>query len=335
MKKISCITTVVALLSLLTSCEIHEFPVIPTHTTFTLHLDFNTELPLHKEVQYASTRATNDAEAYDVRHIVSIHRLHPDGHYERTPDTLIVTTLTNLDNLNWTLEFMLPEGDYNFFVWSDYVSKGSSTDYYYNTNDFAEIILRDKQNYHGNTDYRDAFRGQVQATVTVMKNEMMEVHNEATVTMRRPLAKFKLISVDYARFVEKVLKSETRIVNPDEYHVVVRYVGFMPCSYNMFTDYPADSWMGVSFTGALKPTEEGEVELGFDYVFVNGTETVVQVNIEVYSKEGVLLATSPSYDVPLSRSRLTIVKGYFLTSEADGGIGISPEFDGEYNIEIK
>jgi hypothetical protein len=38
--------------------------------------------------------------------------------------------------------------------------------------------------------------------------------------------------------------------------------------------------------------------------------------------------------VPLVRSKLTTVKAHFLTSEAEGGVTIIPDYDGEHNIEV-
>ncbi len=353
MKKTTFIFFLAATLSLLSGCDVHEFPELPTKAHFTLHLDFDTEMPLYKEVVRAKARTVNDAETYDVRHIVSIHRLHPDGSYDRSADTLIVFTCNDVTDLNCSKELTLREGQYKFFVWTDFVDSGSQADKFYTTSDFSEIILHDKNNHIGNCDYRDAFRGSQQATVIARKDEMTEVTNEATVTMKRPLAKFKFVSTDYDTFVKNALRAEARKndkgtadkssnsdtksrgINPDDYRVVFHYAGFMPCSYNMFTDKPADSWIGESFEGALNPTGSNEVDLGFDYVFVNGSEAGVSVRIEVYHKDGELVASSPSIDVPLKRSKLTIVKGNFLTSIAESGIGIIPDFDGEYNIEIK
>lgn len=351
MKRLSLIFVFFAVVSLLAGCDVHEFPELPAETHFTLHLDFDTEMPLHKEIVQSKARSTNNADVYDVRHIVSVHRLYPDGSYARTADTLIVFTCDDVVNLDCSRELTLCEGEYNFFVWTDFVNEGSRADKFYTTSDFAEIILHDKKNHTGNCDYRDAFRASQQATVVVKKDEMTKAANEATVTMKRPMAKFKFISTDYDVFVGNAIKAEaekrrarqtgtgngteSKSIDPDDYRVVFRYTGFMPCSYNMFTDKPADSWTGVSFEGALEPLENREVELGFDYVFVNGSEAGVSVMLEVYHKDGELVASSPSIDVPLKRSKLTVVKGSFLTSVIEGGVGIVPDFDGEYNIEIK
>ena len=46
-------------------------------------------------------------------------------------------------------------------------------------------------------------------------------------------------------------------------------------------------------------------------------------------------STNP-INVPIVRSKMTVVKGEFLTSKATGGVTINPSYDGDdYNIEIK
>lgn len=346
------ISRVIIGLTMFTSC-VHEFPKLPEATNFTLHLDFDTDLPLHKEMVHSKSRGSNNVADYDVRHIVSVHRMFTDGGYDRTADTTIVFTCSDAENLNCSRELTLGEGDYKFFVWTDYVNFGSRADKYYKADNFTEIILKDRSHHIGSCDYRDAFRGEEQVAVKIKKNEMMNVSNEATVTMKRPLAKFKFISTDYEQFLENALRAEakkkgksitvvegggdeeSRTIDLSDFIVTFRYTGFMPCSYNMFTDKPADSWTGVSFSGSVNPIGNNNVELGYDYVFVNGTESGVSVMLEVYHKDGELVASSPSIDVPLKRSRLTVVKGSFLTSIAMGGVGIVPDFEGEYNIEFK
>lgn len=349
LKSLAAAFACMASLSPLTGCDVHEFPEVTTpvetKAPLTITLDFDTEMPLYKEVLQAKPRSGNTANAYDTRHMISVHRLFANGNYDRTADTIVTFSCDDVNNLNCSREITLPQGNYNLFVWTDFVNEGSLADKFYKTSDFAEIILSDRNNHTGCCDYRDGFRGLQQASINV------DSYNEVTVEMKRPMAKFKFISTDYADFVETMLKMEalkknkeltsssdapadSRTINPDDYTVIFRYSGFMPCSYNMFTDKPADSWTGVSFNGALIPTGPNEVELGFDYVFVNGSEATVAVRLEVYNKDNELVASSNTINVPLKRSRLTIIKGSFLTSIAGGGVGINPSFDGQYNIEI-
>jgi hypothetical protein len=123
-------------------------------------------------------------------------------------------------------------------------------------------------------------------------------------------------------------------VDIDEYNIVIYYSGFMPNTYNMYTDKPVDSATGVSFESEISPLDEKEASLGFDYVFVNGKESAVSVQVGIYNKKNELLAMSNPFNVPLKRNHNTVIKGSFLMEEASGGITINPDFDGEHNIVI-
>ena len=103
----------------------------------------------------------------------------------------------------------------------------------------------------------------------------------------------------------------------------------------MFTDKPADSWTGMTFESKMFSEDYNEMTMGFDYIFVNGSETTLSISLEVYDDEGELLAATDPINVPIVRSKLTLVKGSFLTSKASEGVSISPGFDGEYNLPLQ
>jgi hypothetical protein len=78
-----------------------------------------------------------------------------------------------------------------------------------------------------------------------------------------------------------------------------------------------------------------EMLLGYDYIFVNGIETTLNIQVEVYDKDNNLMSKSNPVNVPVKRSMLTDVRGEFLTSKATGGVAINPSFDGDdYNVPI-
>ena len=106
----------------------------------------------------------------------------------------------------------------------------------------------------------------------------------------------------------------------------------MPCAYSMFTDKPVDSSTGVMFQSALKGLNDREASLGFDYVFVNGTESAITVQIGLYDKEGTRLSLTEPIRVPLRRNHHTVLRGKFLMSKASGGVTINPDFDGDHNL---
>ncbi|MEE1365348.1 MAG: DUF6562 domain-containing protein, partial [Muribaculaceae bacterium] len=138
-------------------------------------------------------------------------------------------------------------------------------------------------------------------------------------------------SADPLLAYEQLLKQ----IDLGEYQVVFRYNAFMPCSFNMFTNKPADSWTGITYRGALTMLQSGKMSLGFDYIFVNGTETTLAISVAVFNKDGVEISSTNAINVPIVRSKLTLVTGDFLTSKSSGGVNIQPEFNGEWNIYIE
>ena len=364
MKKIlQYILACVISLTAFASCDVHEFPEDnQVRVPFLLHLDFNTEMPLYKEIYYTRGGEIGSKAAtqpHDIRYIVKAFRT--DGRsVSRVPDATFVFSKADIENLNYTARIELPEGDYDFKVWADYVNPGSVADKYYNTLDFNEIILADRQNHSGSNDYRDAFRGYASGSVRnpafYTGSAIDEIKNEATAEMKRPMGKFKFVSTDVEEFLhilaEKMKENGYSTEDPDadkkavfeqlmekinkgEYYVVFRYNIFMPCSFNMFTDKPADSWTGMSFISHMNAENEEEITLGFDYIFVNGNETTLSISVEVYNSKGEKMSSSNPVNVPIVRSKMTLVKGEFLTSKATGGVSINPGYDGEdYNVEI-
>ena len=345
--KQSPIYIVMYILSLLVACDtVHEFPegpVKPVIVPFTLHLKFDTVMPLYKTVYY-NTKAATVADDYDVRYIINAYRSDNGTDFDREVDAQFIITKDSLNQLDHTVHLDLEEGYYKFMVWTDYIYAGGKSDTYYTTTDFSEVILKEKDVHYGSNDFRDAYRGSRTSLAAAITTNPVGITNEDTVYMKRPMAKFKFISTDLNEFVTRVLQleaekghvqEETKTINPDDYNVIFRYTGFMPCSFNLYTDKPADAWSNIFFESKITLLDEHEAELGFDYVFVTGEiEASVSVAVEVYNKEGEQMAGIYPIDVPLKQGELTIVRGAFLTSKATGGIGIDPSFEGDFNFII-
>ena len=352
----------VMLLLAFAGCDVHEFPEERyDKVPFQLHLDFSTEMPLYKEVVYTrsgDTETKGVVARHDIRYTISAYRIDNMRSENRVADTTFVFTRSEISDLNYTANLLLREGTYDFKVWADYVDANSMSDKYYDTREFSEIILANKDEHLGSNDYRDAFRGYATATVInpvyYTGNIVNSIDHQASVEMKRPMGKFKFISTDLEAFVTRVARSLAdqgvidrvdskatydellQLVSLYDYEIVFRYNMFMPCSFNMFTDKPADSWTGMSFKSLMHNENNKEITLGFDYIFVNGSETTLSISVEVYNPQGEMLSATKPVNVPIVRSKLTIVRGEFLTSEASGGVAINPDFDGpDYNIEIK
>ena len=317
------------------SCDVHEFPdPTPKEMEFALTLNYDTEMPLYKIVEHEEiTRGNAVGEEYSVRYIVKVYDANVKGVEARNEQYHFDFVKDDTSELDTTLILSILPGNYYFVVWTDYVKRNDATDLYYNTQKFTEIALN-SDSHIGGSDLRDAFRGSVVSEVS--KNVA-----EAFVEMRRPMAKFNFVSTDVEDFIVKVASTKTgdpsiSSVDVDlaEYKAVFHYYGFMPYSYNIFTDKPADSVTGVSFETTLNRINSCEAELGFDYVFVNGSESNVVISVDIYDSQNHLISSYKPIEVPLVRSKLTTVKARFLTSEAERGVLISPDYDGEYNYQI-
>ena len=333
------------------SCDVHEFPDIPEKRAFHLRLNYETDM-IEWEHLYDGTSVIEQGlgETYDnhrdygkIRYIV---RAYPISEKQRTMQDYtqeFVFTKDIAEGYDHEVTLDLLPGNYNVMVWSDLVQT-SSDSHFYNADNFAEIRLQG--DHKGNNDYRDAFRGS--NNISLVADIIEHQPDTLDIAMQRPLAKFEFVTNDVVEFIDKESvrvaskangnkaassdDTPTRAVNIEDYKVVFYYVGFMPNAYSLFTDKPVDSATGVLFESTLNSLSETEASIGFDYVFVNGTESAVTVQIGIYDNEGTQLSLTEPIKVPLRRSHHTIMTGMFLMSEASGGVTINPDFDGDHNL---
>ena len=334
---------------LLTACNVHEWPEKPEFVKLHLRLNYETDMTEWKHFYDGSSVTeqglgeTYDNHRYDgkIRYIV---RTYPVSEKMRstsdyTQEFVFTKDISEGYDHGVTLD-ILP-GNYNLMVWSDLVHTNDN-DHFYEATSFAEITLR--EGHKGNTDHRDAFRGT--NSISLVSGYVEQEPMTLDITMQRPMAKYEFVTTDLQEFIDKeyqylLKEAETRgempptRVNIDDYKVVLYYSGYMPFAYNMNTDKPVDSKLGVSFESKIDVLNENEASLGFDYVFVNGKSSAVTVQIGLYDKEDRQLALSVPINVPLQRNHHTVVKGSFLMEETSGGITINPDFDGNHNIVIE
>lgn len=291
---------------------------------------------------YEMTISRADEAGYVIRYDF---RIYPHGN-----TTNLVKAVTiykdNLMRPDFTTEINLVPGEYDIYAWSDYAYASTEDAVYYDDADFADITYI--KPYEGDTDLRDAFRGVT--TVTVDDPGLMEpTPVSGVITLARPLARYKFIATDLAAFIDRettrgrLTPSEDDVLlgdgNPrwaklSDYKVKVIYPMYMPAVFNNFKNNPVDSWTGVTFDCKMLQLSGDDAQLAMDYVYVNGEESSVQVMLEVYDPDGLLLARTTSITVPTKRNRTTIIYGKFLTTLRSDGVGIDPDFEGEYNIQL-
>ncbi len=344
----TCLWTM-ALICSLSGCDVHEFPEPGERASFVLHLQFNTQWEMMEEV-LTKQRST---QPRDIRYIVKAFPLDAKNRAIYAPSETFTFLRSAREGYDCTVTLDLPVGRYHIRIWADLVEPGNTKGLFYNANDFARISL---QGVHcGNTDDRDAFRGSCPIEVVTSINETQPT--EYTVEMIRPLAKFEFITTDLEEFIDKATqdaqakaeaeakkngqesteggsRGENTRADVDDYKVVFYYTGFMPNVFSHITDKPVDSATGIFFTSSIKPLNETDASLGFDYVFINSRATTVAVAVGLFDIDGNRVAMSNPVNVPIRRSYHTIVRGRFLTQRTSGGIVIDPGFDDEFNVVL-
>lgn len=351
-----------AVLNVLSSCDVHEMPSISYDAVdYTIDLTYDTEFPFYKEVIFSraddgSSRSNSSIYEHDIRYTIKVYPA-ADSHTadEEAIGTFVFTKTTSSDIIDNQVKIKLNEGSWDLYVWTDFVDKASDEDKYYKTSNFGGITYEDFDNYSGNNECRPAFRGMANVKVVhpfryMEGEELPDYHT--VIDNYPPMARYEFVSTDVDVFINRLpsisttyqsrIDEESRAeesrslsrADLQEFKVVFRYTAFMPSVYNVFTDKPTDSMTGMTFESSMDIRDDGIV-LGFDHVFVNGNEAIVNVSADVYNGAGEKIASTPSLEVPILRKKNTVIKGEFLSSVGSGGVSIVPGFDGEYNLEIQ
>lgn len=317
---------VLSAMGVLTSC-VHEMPK-------TDGVAREVQLNIHHQMEwsptYEMTVTRSESAGYKARYHFKLYRA-GDKETVISEQEFLSDDLTRAD---FSTRLNLPPGDYDLWTWSDWADTENEKSLLFDSSDFSSICYSEP--YRGNNDLRDALRGV--ATFTVEQNLDGHYRKDVDLTLTRPLAKYEFIATDLSDFIEnestrgKLTRSAPDLTG---YRVKMLYTGYMPSEYNNFIDKPVNSRTGMSYDATITALNDSEALLGFDYVMVNGHESSVPVAMEIYDRNGDLIGRTNSIDVPTMRNRLTVVRGKFLTSKASGGVGINPDFNGDYNIEIK
>ena len=326
-----------ALLSSFFSSCVHQFPE-QEDLEYNVVLEVNHILEWLPEYEMTLSRA--EMGEYDIRYDFKVY---PKGN---TSDCVKSFTIykADLSRPDFTTTLYLYPGEYDIYAWSDYAYAADGSPVYYDDDNFANITYI--KPYEGDTDFRDAFRGMTSLTVEDPgMYEPQPVHG--VITLSRPLARYKFIATDLAEFIDHEttrgklappgdpMDASQRWAKLSDYRVKVIYPLYMPAVFNIFRNNPVDSWTGVDFSCSMTQLSDTEAMLAMDYVMVNGLQSSVQVMLEVYAPDGLLLARTNTMTIPTKRDRTTLVYNKFLTTIRNDGVGINPDFEGEFNIEIK
>lgn len=323
-----------------TSCDVHEFgDRLPDNTDdsdldavvseVTLHLNFDTIMPLHRELIY--TRGIDDM--FDAYYHVELYRMNSKGEYNNDPDISINYVNADISTLNHDMRLRLADGTYRVVAWTHYVDEGEIFRHF-ELEDLKYASISDYKAYVGNTDMADAYSGVTHITI---KNADTDTHRHK-VDMTRPVAKFEVYATDVDEFLRLMNAKNKKVsradLNAGKYTVRIKYNGYVASKYNIISDYVVDSRLNLYFSGPLTMLDDHEARLGFDYLFVNVEGGGVTISMEVLDENGESVASVSNIDVPLRQGYLTVLRGEFMSSNKSG-IGISADFIGpDINIRF-
>ena len=332
------------LVFLLIGCDktVLEFPENGGVDPTLVNVDLTLEIDPKIEPYVPARSNTPEADLHDVRWIVEFFRDEIGGE----PVERRVLTCEKAPDGRHSIRtsLALHAALYQVVAWMDYVDCGSAADKYYTVNSLSSICVPEAGDYIGDEDHKDTYVARQAIDLRGYRDWWNVVVGE-TVTLLRPMAKIEFITTDIDKFLEDLasrrlkagtVSDELLSENPDlsTIRVQVEYAGYFPSGFNAYTNKPNDARTGMSFGCSMKPLTDKEARLASDYIFVNGSESAVKVNLLICDAEGHLLNEVGGIDVPIVRGKLTTIRDEFLTRDYAPGIGIDPGFDGEIDIVI-
>lgn len=233
----------------------------------------------------------------------------------------------------YTVPLSLTEGNYHLRLWADYVPAATApADAYYDTARGLKTISLRTDPYTANTDCKDA------ACAALQDVPLPAGGATAEAILQRPLAKYRLVATDVARYREM---AKTEDYPPlGELTLAVRYEGYFPSGFNVATGKPNDATpgTGILYSQPLPPTGDADEELpvAADWVLVNGAESFVSATVRtIHTATGRVISETSGVRIDYRRGCLTTVKGNFLTAgHTGGGIEIDTEWEGTYEVEF-
>ncbi|MBE6202294.1 MAG: starch-binding protein [Rikenellaceae bacterium] len=261
---------------------------------------------------------------YDVRYMLEIYDV-TDGYANlETPiKKREIKTYDEYQETMFTVR-LVPNRDYRFVVWADFVNQGSEDDLYYDTTDLNKVTRLG--NAVAMDECQDAYF--IQKDLKVGNNGI-----EESLVLKRPFGKIRVITTDYDEvnigsepekvevkfYNHKLLTTLNAVTGVAEGETINEY------TYTVAKDAP--------YTKGYDELEQN-MTLFADYILA-ADETVgaqeVNFTIEVTGKDGrVINSHDFNTQIPLERNHLTTIVGNLLTLQNDITISIDDNFDGEY-----
>ncbi len=357
LNRVKHIFSVLVVLLLFSGCvrTIHEYPTDPS-IEFVLSLEINNVTPEEFVVvkpggesgtsyivrtQSAGQKNTRFDEPVKLRYVVDLYRVvASNAQFVKREVRLADPAQPIPDNVVFDLE----AAEYKVLVWCDYVRESDPyKSWYYNTDDLRNIRYADIEVKDNND--KDAFSAMLNLNFREYSYSTHDYRFEKHLVLERPKGRFKIVTTDCD-------KESLKKMGINNITTVTNFVLWVADGYNTEDQMPnhfAETRSFYSVASVDDIDSEGKLEMGYDYVFVNGKQTNVRLNFEFfkgvltkgadgkyYNEDGSLttekdkITTWTGVVVPLKRNMETVIEANFLKrSVGSGGIGIEPGFEDE------
>lgn len=329
MKKISIITYYLIMILLSAGC-IHQYPDMEIDDTTPVNVTVNVEIDSNLSIFQSVSRSSSLPQGQKRRFIIDVFQ----NGKPITEKRVLTAEAEEVEEGKFLIpiSLQLKAQQYTFVVWSDYIpTEEEEKDAHFIAENLTNVYLH--EHYCSDCEHRAAFCGTMEADFTPYKDGE-SVHVQQHITLKRPQAKFRIVSTDRDEFITRV---KTRGDTPqDSYQAKISYEYFFPTAYNITGDVLCDSKTGINFIApcTLETNEDGECELISDYVFAGKDASYVSLTLEIMDGTGKVISRATGVQVPLKQGQLTTVTGKFLTTMMRPGINIDNSYEGEFNITI-
>ena len=272
----------------------------------------------------------NDADwaNYDLRYILEVYDADDDGTGEPIYRERLTQYLDKYAPTQFDLR-LVPNREYKFVVFADFVEQGTQDDLYYDTTDLRNIVAKTgAEGWNAMNEARDAY--------FVSKNLTVATSLTETLTLTRPFAKLRVIATDLDYIAGYSAPGYVTL----KYHTEALYNSFNAVNGELNNTQLADNELVYGFEVKKDtPYSEGydaeakNQTLFADYLFAcEGQQIPVNFTMSVYESEGGRLIKTTDFNtqIPVQRNHLTTIIGDVLTTEANITVVVDDNFDGEW-----
>ena len=272
----------------------------------------------------------NDADwaNYDLRYILEVYDADDDGTGEPIYRERLTQYLDKYAPTQFDLR-LVPNREYKFVVFADFVEQGTQDDLYYDTTDLRNIVAKTgAEGWNAMNEARDAY--------FVSKNLTVATSLTETLTLTRPFAKLRVIATDLDYIAGYSAPGYVTL----KYHTEALYKSFNAVNGELNNTQLADNELVYGFEVKKDtPYSEGydaeakNQTLFADYLFAcEGQQIPVNFTMSVYESEGGRLIKTTDFNtqIPVQRNHLTTIIGDVLTTVANITVVVDDNFEDEW-----